>query len=40
MTGNLNLISSLDNLVQTDVTFGNNVQVTILGKGIVSILTK
>ena len=40
MTGNLNLFSSLDKLVQTDVTLGNNVQVTILGKGIVGILTK
>ena len=40
MTGNLNLFSSLDNLVKTDVTFGNNVQVTVLGKDIVDILTK
>ena len=40
MTSNLNLFSSLDNLVQTDVTLGNNVQVTILGKGIVDIQTK
>ena len=40
MTDNLNLFSSLDNLVQTDVTLGNNVQVTILGKGTVGILTK
>ena len=31
MTGNLNLFSSLDNSIQTDVT---------LGKGIVGILTK
>ena len=40
MTGNLNLFSSLDNSVQTDVTLGNNVQVIVLGKGIVGILTK
>ena len=40
MTGNLNLFSSLDNSVQTDVTLGNNVQVTILGKGIVDFLTR
>ena len=40
MNGNLNLFSSLDKSVQTDVTLGNNVQVTILGKGIVGILTK
>ena len=40
MTSNLNLFSSLDNSVQTDVTLGNNVQVTVLGKGIVNILTK
>ena len=40
MTGNLNSFSSLDKLVQTDVTLGNNVQVTVLGKGIVGILTK
>ena len=40
MTGNLNLFSSLDNSVQTDVTLGNNGQFTVLRKGIVSILTK
>ena len=40
MTSNLNLFSSLDNLVQTNVTLGNNVQVTVLGKCIVGILTK
>ena len=40
MTGNLNLFSSLDNSIQTDVTLGNNVQVTILGKDTVGILTK
>ena len=40
MAGNLNLFSSLDNLVQTDVTLGNNFQVTLLGKGTVGILTK
>ena len=40
MNSNLNLFSSLDNLVQTDVTLGNNVQVTILGRGNVDILTK
>ena len=40
MTLNLNLFSSLDNSIQTDVTLGNNVQVIVLGKGIVSILTK
>ena len=40
MTGNLNLFLSLDNSVQTDVTLGNNVQVIVLGKGTVGILTK
>ena len=40
MTGNLILFSSLDNSVKTDVTLGNNVQVTVLGKGMVDILTK
>ena len=40
MTGNSSLFSSLDNSVQIDVTLGNNVQVTVLGKGIVGILTK
>ena len=40
MNGNLNLFSSLDNSVQPDVTLGNNIQVTILGKGTVGILTK
>ena len=40
MTRNLNLFSSLDNSVQTDVTLGNNVQVIVLGKYIVGILPK
>ena len=40
MTGNLNLFSTLDNSVQTNVTLGNNVQVTVLGKGTVDLLTK
>ena len=40
MTVNLNTFSSLDKSVQTDVTLGNNVQVTILEKGTVGILTK
>ena len=40
MTRNLNLFSSLDDSVQTDVTLGNNVQVTVLGKATVDILTK
>ena len=40
MTGNLNLFSSLYNSVETDVTLVNNVQVIVLGKGIVGILTK
>ena len=40
MTGNLNLFSSLDKSVEIDVTHGNNVQVTILGKGTIGILTK
>ena len=40
MIGNLNLFSSLDNSVKIDVTRGNNVQVTVLGKGSVDFLTK
>ena len=40
MTGNLNLFSNLDNSVKTDVTLRNNVQVTVLGKSTVDILTK
>ena len=40
MPVNLNLFSSLDNSVQIDVTLGNNVQVTVLGKDTVDILTK
>ena len=40
MTRNLNLFSSLENSVQTDVTLGNNVQVIVLGKGTAGILTK
>ena len=40
MIGNLNLFFSLDTSVKTDVTLGNNGQVTVLGKGTVDILTK
>ena len=40
MIGNLNLFYSLDNLVQTNATPGNNIQVTVLGKGTVGFLTK
>ena len=40
MTINLNFFSSLHNSVKTNVTLGNNVQVTVLGKGTVDILTK
>ena len=40
MTGNLDLFSSLDTSVKTNVTLGNNVQVIVLGKGTVDILTK
>ena len=40
MTGNPELFSSLDKLVQTDVTLRNDIQVTMLGKGTVDILTK
>ena len=40
MTGNLNLFSSLGTWVQIDVTLGNNVQVTVLGKGTVGFLTR
>ena len=40
MTGSLNLFSSLDNSIQTHVTLGNNIEVTILVIGIVGILTK
>ena len=40
INGNLNLFSSLENLVKTDVTLGNNVHVIVLGKGTVDILLK
>ena len=40
MTGHFNLFLSLDKSVQTDVTLGNNVQVTVLGKCTLGILTK
>ena len=40
MTSNLNLFSSLNNSIQIDVTIGNNVQVIVLGKCTVGILTK
>jgi len=40
MTWNLELFSSLDKSVQTKVTLRTNIQVTILGKGSINILTK
>ena len=41
MAGKSSLFSSLDKSIQTDhVTHGNNVQVTVLGKGTVGFLTK
>lgn len=40
MTSNLNLFSILDISIQIDVPLGNNVQVTVLGKGNARILTK
>ena len=40
MIGNIELFSSLDNSVQTKVTLGTDIQVTVLGKGNITILTK
>ena len=40
MTGNLIFFSNIDKSFQTVVTLGNNVQVIVLGKGTVGILTK
>ena len=40
MIGNLNLFSILDKLVQTNVTLRTNIQVTVLGKGTLRVLTK
>jgi len=40
MTRNLELFSSLDKLVQTKFTLGTNIQVIVLGKGNINILTE
>jgi hypothetical protein len=40
MTGNIELFSSLDESFQTKVTLGTDIQVTVLGKGSINILTK
>ena len=40
MTWDLDLFSSLDELIQDDVTHFNNIEVIVLGKGTVEILTK
>ena len=40
MTRNIELFSSLDKSVQTKVTLGTHIQVTVLGKGSINILTK
>ena len=39
MSGNIELFSSLDESVQTKVTLGTDIQVTVLGKGCINILT-
>jgi hypothetical protein len=40
MTRNIELFSSLDESVQTKVTLGTDIQVIVLGKGIINSLTK
>ena len=40
MTGNIELFSSLDESVQTKVTLGTDIQVTVLGKGSINILPR
>ena len=40
MTGNIDLFSTLDDLVQTKVTLGTYIQVTVLGKGNINTLTR
>jgi hypothetical protein len=40
MTGNIELFSSLDDSSQTKVTLGIDIQVTVLGKGNINILTR
>ena len=40
MTRNLELFSSLDKSVQKRVTLGTDIQVIVLGKGSINILTK
>lgn len=40
MTGNLEIFSSLDESVKSDVTLGNDNKVSVMGKGSVNIITK
>ena len=40
MIDNLNLFYIVDKLIQTNVKFGNSIQVTVLGKGTIGIPTK
>lgn len=40
MTGNLEMFSSLDNNIKSDVTLGNDNKVEVKGKGNINILTK
>jgi hypothetical protein len=40
MIGNIELFSSLDESIQTKVTLGTDIQVIVLGKGSINILTK
>ena len=40
MTGNISMFSMLDKNVKSQVTYGTNSKVSVMGKGRVSVLTK
>jgi hypothetical protein len=40
MTGSMDLFSSIDTSIQSEVKLGNECKVTVNGKGVVSIYTK
>jgi hypothetical protein len=40
MTGNKKIFSSIDSSIQYEITLGDDYHVKVLGKGVVSVLTK
>ena len=40
MTGNKDLFASLDDSIKSEVKLGNDSKVSVMGKGVINVLTK